>query len=178
MGESPSICPFLENNGDEASSPFFQEWTDTLTFLSPLFSRTGKILGLSQVSSQFFPGMVRYSDFLRPRHLFFFRDGQKHCTRTFSCCVSFIFQEWKNTRTFSGLVIFFSGMDRYSDFLLQRLLYLPGMDRYPDFLRKSSASFSRNGQILRVFPGASPLFSRNKQIIGLSPGLVSIIFQE
>ena len=36
IGESPSICLFLENNGDEApkgSSPIiFQEWTDTSTF--------------------------------------------------------------------------------------------------------------------------------------------------
>ena len=61
MGESPSICPFLDNNGDEASSPFFQERTDTLTFSSPLYSRTGKILGFSQVSSQIFSGMDRYN---------------------------------------------------------------------------------------------------------------------
>ena len=36
IGESPSICPFLKHNGDEApkgQSPIiFQEWTDTRTF--------------------------------------------------------------------------------------------------------------------------------------------------
>ena len=36
IGESPSICPFLKNNGHEApkgpSAIIFQEWTDTRTF--------------------------------------------------------------------------------------------------------------------------------------------------
>ena len=36
IGESPSICPFLKNNGHEApkgpSAIIFQEWTDTSTF--------------------------------------------------------------------------------------------------------------------------------------------------
>ena len=36
IGESPSICPFLKNNGHEApkgpSAIIFQEWTDTGTF--------------------------------------------------------------------------------------------------------------------------------------------------
>ena len=36
IGESPSICPFLKNNGHEApkgpSASIFQEWTDTRTF--------------------------------------------------------------------------------------------------------------------------------------------------
>ena len=35
-GESPSICPFLKNNGHEApkgpSAIVFQEWTDTRSF--------------------------------------------------------------------------------------------------------------------------------------------------
>ena len=38
IGESPSICPFLKNNGHEApkgpSAIIFQEWTDTSTFSS------------------------------------------------------------------------------------------------------------------------------------------------
>ena len=36
IGESPSICPFLKNNGHEApkgpSAIVFQEWTDARTF--------------------------------------------------------------------------------------------------------------------------------------------------
>ena len=36
IGERPSICPFLKNNGHEApkgpSAIIFQEWTDTRTF--------------------------------------------------------------------------------------------------------------------------------------------------
>ena len=36
IGENPSICPFLKNNGHEApkgpSAIIFQEWPDTRTF--------------------------------------------------------------------------------------------------------------------------------------------------
>ena len=43
-GESPSICPFLINNGDEdpkGSGPnIFQEWPDTMTFSDLKYTST------------------------------------------------------------------------------------------------------------------------------------------
>ena len=50
VGESSSICPFLENNGDEApkgSSPIiFQEWTDTSTFSYLKYTSTRRLCKL------------------------------------------------------------------------------------------------------------------------------------
>ena len=44
MGESPSIGPFLKNNGDEApngpSPIIFQEWTDLRTFSDLKYTST------------------------------------------------------------------------------------------------------------------------------------------
>ena len=44
IAESPSICPFLKNNGDEApkvpSPNLFQEWRDTRTFSDLKYTST------------------------------------------------------------------------------------------------------------------------------------------
>ena len=56
IGESPSICPFLKNNGDEAlKGPrhvVFQEWSDTTVFFYLKYTST-KRLWISNGKSYF-----------------------------------------------------------------------------------------------------------------------------
>ena len=105
------------------------------------FSRNGQILWLSCL--HYFPELVRYSDFLRSRLNFF--------------------QEWLDTRTFSGLVIFFfSGMDRNI------------------VLGLSPAAcplFSKNGKILGLSQASSSFFQEWTDTRTFSCS-VSFIYQE
>ena len=177
---------------------------------SPLFFRNGKILGQDS-RLHYFSRMDRYSDFLLfgassplffsgmdrcldfflfgASYPLFFNDGQILGLSSIRGLVSVIFQGWTDIRTFSYSVPrlhYFSGMDRYSDFLLfgassplffrngqilgqePRLCYFSGMDRYL-ILRLSSI----RGLVFIIFHNwtdtqtgaSSPLFFIDGQIL-------------